>query len=70
MRFNESRSASARFITGIDGEGKDKLMTRSIAAFHTDASLDDVYEVVLAVGSLYPYEIKSVNMNERCELLE
>jgi len=69
-RFNETRSASCRFITGVDGEGKEKLMTRSIAAFKTDATLDDIYDVVLEVASLYPYNPKSIIMSERCELVE
>lgn len=70
MKFNETRSASCRFITGLDGEGREKIMTRTIANFKTDSTLDDVYEVALAVTSLYPYSVKTVNMAERCELLE
>ena len=70
MKFNETRSASCRFITGLDGEGKEQLMTRTIANFKTDSTIDDVYEVALAVAGLYPYTVKTVNMAERCELLE
>lgn len=70
IKTNETRSASCRFITGLDGEGNEKYMTRTIANFKTDASLDDVREVVVAVASLYPYGIKTVMMAERCELGE
>ncbi|QUH21244.1 DUF1659 domain-containing protein [Alkaliphilus sp. B6464] len=70
MKSNETRSASCRFITGLDGNGKEKIMAKAIANFKTDSTLDDVYEVALAVASLYPYSIKAVNMAERCELLE
>jgi hypothetical protein len=70
VKFNETRSASCRFITGVDGEGKEQYMTRTIANFKTDAILDDVYAVVLQVASLYPYNAKGINMNERCELVE
>lgn len=70
MKMNETRSASCRFITGLDGEGKEQLMTRTIANFKTDSTLDDVYEVSLAVAGLYQYTVKTVNMAERCELLE
>jgi len=70
VRTNETRSASCRFITGVDGDGKEEYLTRTIANFKTDSVLDDVFEVVLAVAGLYPYNAKNINMNERCELVE
>lgn len=70
IKFNETRSASCRFLTSVDDEGKEQYMTRTISQFKTDATLDDVYEVVISVGSLYPYSIKTINLNERAELLE
>lgn len=70
VKINEARSASCKFITGLDGEGNEKYMTRAIANFKTDAALEDVSEVVIAVASLYPYSIKAVSMAERYELSE
>ncbi len=70
VKMNETRSASCRFVTGVDGEGKEELMTRTISQFKTDAILDDVYEVVLNIAGLYPYSVKTINLNERCELTE
>lgn len=32
-KLNETRSASCRFITGLDGDGKEQYMTRTIANF-------------------------------------
>lgn len=69
-KMNETRSASCRFITGVDGDGKEQYMTRTIANFKTDSILDDVFDVVLAIAGLYPYSPKNINMNERCELTE
>ena len=69
-KLNETRSASCRFITGVDGDGKEQYLTRTIANFKVDSILDDVFEVVLAVAGLYPYTPKNINMNERCELTE
>ncbi len=70
VKIDETRSASCRFVTGLDGEGNEEHMTRTISKFKTDAILDDVYEVVLAVAGLYPYTPKNINLNERCELTE
>ncbi|MDI9476046.1 MAG: DUF1659 domain-containing protein [Natronincolaceae bacterium] len=69
-RLNEVRSVSCRFITGIDDKGKEKYMSRTIANFKTDADLEDINETVLAVASLYPYNIKIVTLTERSELEE
>ncbi len=69
-RLNEVRSVSCRFITGIDDKGKEKYMSRTIANFKTDADLEDVNDTVLAVASLYPYNIKIVTLTERSELEE
>lgn len=69
-KFDETRSASCRFITGVDGEGKEEHMTRTISRFKVSATLDDVYEMVIAVAGLYPYTPKNINLNERCELIE
>ncbi len=69
-KFDETRSASCRFITGVDGEGKEEHMTRTISRFKVSSTLDDVYEVVIAVAGLYPYTPKNINLNERCELIE
>ncbi|MGI6427284.1 MAG: DUF1659 domain-containing protein [Natronincolaceae bacterium] len=69
-RLNEVRSVSCRFITGIDDKGKEKYMSRTIANFKTDADLENVNETVLAVASLYPYNIRTVTLTERSELEE
>jgi hypothetical protein len=69
-KFNETRSTSCRFVTDIDDEGKEKYMSKSIANFKTDADLEDINETVLAVASLYPYNIKIVTLTERSELEE
>ena len=69
-RLNEVRSVSCRFITGIDNKGKEKYMSKTIANFKTDADLEDINETVLAVASLYPYNIKLVTLTERSELEE
>ena len=69
-RLNEVRSVSCRFITGIDDKGKEKYMSKTIANFKTDADLEDVNDTVLAVASLYPYNIKIVTLTERSELEE
>jgi hypothetical protein len=61
---------SCRFITGIDDKGKEKYMSRTIANFKTDADLENVNETVLAVASLYPYNIRTVTLTERSELEE
>ena len=45
-------------------------MSRTIANFKTDADLEDINETVLAVASLYPYNIKIVTLTERSELEE
>lgn len=70
VKLNETRSASCRFITDIDGEGNEKYMSRTIANFKIDAALEDVNETVSAIASLYPYSVKTVNMLERSELEE
>jgi len=70
VKANETRSASCRFITGVDGDGKEQYLTRTIANFKTDSILDDVFDVVLAIAGLYPYSTKNVNISERCELVE
>ncbi len=70
IKSNETRNASCRFITEIDEEGNEKYMNRAIANFKTDAELDDVNETVLAVASLYPYNVKTVILTERSELEE
>ncbi len=70
VKMNETRSASCRFISGVDGEGNEMYMTRTIANFKADSSLEDVNETVFAIASLYPYGIKTVMMTERCELDE
>ena len=69
-KFNETRSASCRFVTDIDDEGKEKYMSKSIANFKTDADLEDVNETTLAIASLYPYSVKRVILSERSELEE
>lgn len=70
VKSNEVRSASCRFITGVDGEGNEKYMNRAVANFKTDADLDDVNETALAIASLYPYNVKTVILTERAELEE
>lgn len=70
IQLNEVRSVSCRFITEIDGEGKEKYMSRAIANFKPDADLEDVNETALAIASLYPYNVKTVTLTERSELEE
>ncbi|SDL23230.1 DUF1659 domain-containing protein [Natronincola ferrireducens] len=69
MKMNETRNASAQFITGINQDGKETHMTRTIASFKTDADLDSIVEVVAEIGSLFPHPIKGIFMTERCELV-
>ncbi|ABR47086.1 hypothetical protein Amet_0861 [Alkaliphilus metalliredigens QYMF] len=70
VKMDERRSASCRFVTGMNPEGSETYMTRTIANFKVESLLDDVYEVAGMMASLYPYSIKNINMNERCELVE
>ncbi|MCC5912716.1 MAG: DUF1659 domain-containing protein [Clostridiaceae bacterium] len=69
-KINERRSASAQFITGLDGEGKETYITRTLANFKPDAALEDVFNVVVQIGSLFPYDIKTANLIDRCEITE
>lgn len=70
VKLNKVRSASCKFITGIDGEGNEQYMSRAIANFKTEAELEDINETVLAIASLYPYNVKAVLLTERAELEE
>ena len=65
-----TRSASARFDAGLDQNGRNKTITRTIASFKTDAALEDVYSVVQEVASLCQNNLLSVNMTEKAELME
>ncbi|HZK58157.1 MAG TPA: DUF1659 domain-containing protein [Clostridia bacterium] len=70
MQLNEARSVSCKFITGVDEEGKEKYMSRAIGNFKTNADLEDINETVLAIASLYSYNVKTVTLTERSELEE
>ena len=69
MKVNETRSASAQFVTGVNPDGNDTYMTRTIANFKTDADLESVAEVVVEIGSLFPHPINRILMTERCDLV-
>lgn len=70
QKMGETRSASARFITGTDGEGKHSYMNRTIGNFKLDSTLDDIAETVGAIGSLYSYGMNAVFLTEKSELVE
>lgn len=70
VKLNEVRSGSCRFITEIDREGNEKYMNRAIASFKIDADLEAINETVLAIASLYPYDVKTIILTERSELEE
>ncbi|AOY74689.1 DUF1659 domain-containing protein [Clostridium formicaceticum] len=70
-KLNETRTASARFITATDPiSGSHSYMTRSIANFKTDAPIETVYNVAGTIGLLYAYTLQKIFMAERCELVE
>ena len=70
IQLNEAKSVSCKFITHVDGEGKEKYMTRAIAKFKTDADLEDINETATAISSLCAYNVKAVILTERSELEE
>lgn len=70
VKTNQKRTASVKYITGVNGEGHETYKTRSVASFKTSADLEEVNETVLAIASLGKLGVKEVILTEKSELEE
>lgn len=70
VKTNEKRTASAKYVVGVNDEGNEIHKTRSVASFKTSADLESVNETVLAISSLGKFVVKEVILTEKSELEE
>ena len=70
IKTNQTRTASIKMVTHVDGDGNEKYVTRSVGRFKTAADLEDVNEVALAISSLTNRPVKAIYLTEKSELDE
>ncbi len=68
--INQSSRVRLRFIDGLDGEGREKLSSRTYSNLKTDAVDEDVYAVAVDMAGLQEKPLKTVVRTDEKELVE
>jgi len=68
--INQSSRVRLRFIDGVDGEGREKLVSRSYSNVKAEANDTDVYEVAVDMSELQTKPLKTVVRTDEKELVE
>lgn len=68
--MNQSSRVRLRFIDGLDGEGREKLSSRTYSNLKTDAVDEDVYAVAVDMAGLQEKPLKTVVRTDEKELVE
>lgn len=68
--INQSSRIRLRFIDGVDGEGKEKLVSRTYSNVKADADDSDVYAIAVDMAGLQTKPLKTVVRTDEKELVE
>ncbi|SMP57106.1 DUF1659 domain-containing protein [Anoxynatronum buryatiense] len=68
--INEQARLRLRYIDSVDGEGNEKLSTRSFSGVKTTAADEDLLEAAQTMASLQTKPVKHVIRAEEKEIIE
>ncbi|MBU5676648.1 DUF1659 domain-containing protein [Alkaliphilus sp. MSJ-5] len=68
--INQSSRIRLRFIDGVDGEGKEKLVSKTYSNVKGDADDSDIYAVAVDMARLQTKSLKTVVRTDEKELVE
>lgn len=67
---NESSRVRLRFVDSVDGEGREKLVSKTYSNLKPDAVDEDVYEAAVDMSTLQTKTLKTVVRTDEKELVE
>ncbi len=68
--MNQSSRVRLRFVDGVDGEGREKLISRSYSNIKAEATDEDVYAVAVDMATLQTKSLKTIVRTDEKELVE
>lgn len=68
--INQSSRVRLRFIDGVDGEGREKLVSRTYSNVKADADDGDAYAIAVDMAGLQTKSLKTVVRTDEKELVE
>jgi len=68
--INQSSRVRLRFVDGVDGEGREKLVSKTYSNVKADAVDEDVYAVAVDMSGLQTKPLKTVVRTDEKELVE
>lgn len=68
--INQSSRVRLRFIDSVDGEGKEKLVSKTYSNVKGDADDSDIYAVAVDMAGLQTKSLKTVVRIDEKELAE
>jgi len=68
--INQSSRVRLRFVDGVDGDGRERLVSRSYSNVKAEANDTDVYEVAVDMSGLQTKPLKTVVRTDEKELVE
>lgn len=68
--MNQSSRVRLRFVDSVDGEGREKLVSKTYSNIKSDAVDEDVYEVAVDMSVLQTKPLKTVVRTDEKELTE
>jgi hypothetical protein len=68
--MNQSSRVRLRFVDGVDGEGREKLVSKTYSNVKAGAVDEDVYTVAVDMSGLQTKPLKTVVRTDEKELVE
>ena len=67
--MNQSSRVRLRFVEGVDGEGKEKLSTKSYSNVRNPVTDEDLYAVAVDMAGLQEKPLKAVIRTDEKEIV-
>ena len=67
--MNQSSRVRLRFVEGVDGEGKEKLSTKSYSNVRNQVTDEDLYAVAVDMAGLQEKTLKAVIRTDEKEIV-
>lgn len=68
--MNQSSRLRLRFVDGVDGDGRERLVSRTYSNIKAEAGDEDVYAVAVDMATLQTKSLKTIIRTDERELVE